>query len=251
MQHMLKENIGLISARSNKSSHMDHFFLTDKIMETKCGESTTQSCLFPLYLYPNSENKGLFKNVGAIHELPLPNREPNINPKILDLFKPEQIFYYIYAVLYANIYREKYAEFLKSDFSRIPFTHDKSMFKEMAKLGEELAAIHLLKSPHLDKTFSKFEISGDNVVKKVQYTGGNVFINDSQYFSNIPTEVWEYQIGGYQVMAKWLKDRKGRALSLDDIRHYIRVAKALQLTIEMQNKIDKTYPQIEKKLIDF
>jgi type I restriction-modification system DNA methylase subunit len=265
MQHMLKENLGLISARSNKSNHMDHFFVTDKIMETKCGESTTQSCLFPLYFYSNNEKKGLFENI---------NRAPNIDPKILNLFKreglkpsptSEQIFYYIYGVLYSNVYRKKYAEFLKSDFPRIPFTKDHKLFIEMAKFGEELAAIHLLKSPLLDKTFSKFEISGDNVVKKVQYSSvgaglapapkdnsipkGNVFINDSQYFSNIPTEVWEYQIGGYQVMAKWLKDRKGRALSLDDIRHYIRVAKALQLTIEMQNKIDKIYPQIEIKLL--
>jgi hypothetical protein len=85
---------------------------------------------------------------------------------------------------------------------------------------------------------------------KTDIKTGNVFINDSQYFSNIPQEVWEYQIGGYQVMAKWLKDRKGRALSLDDIHHYIRVAKALQLTIEIQNKIDKIYPQIGNKPLE-
>jgi predicted helicase len=262
MPNMLKDNLGIITARSNKSNHMDHFFVTDKIMETKCGESTTQSCLFPLYRYSNNDKKGLFENI---------NREPNINSKLFDMFvgeglkpspTPEQIFYYIYAILYSNIYRNKYSDFLKSDFPRIPFTSDKNMFKEMVKLGEELAAIHLLKSPHLDKTFSKFEISGDNVVKKIQYScvgagssrpnsGGNVFINDSQYFSCIPSAVWEYQIGGYQVMAKWLKDRKGRALSLDDIRHYIRIAKALQLTIEIQLKIDKIYPQIEKKVILF
>ena len=265
MQHMENENLGLISSRVNRQASLGYFFITKGITDFHILDNAKDSTsIFPLYIYPKLKEKMLFNSneLVQIHQ-------PNINPKILDLFKqegsspsPEQIFYYIYAVLYANIYREKYAEFLKSDFPRIPFTGDQKLFKDMAKIGEELAAIHLLKSPHLDKTFSKFEISGDNAVKKVQYsavgagssrpnTGGNVFINDSQYFSNIPPAVWEYQIGGYQVMAKWLKDRKGRALSFDDIRHYIRVAKALHLTIEMQNKIDKIYPQIEKKLFNF
>jgi len=282
MQHMLKENISLCFMRQVSIDNIySHFFISSNIIDNRTffsSKGIIQQA--PLYLYPEKEKKVLFDNTV---------RQANINSKILNLFvregfkpspTPEQIFYYIYAVLYSNIYRNKYGEFLKSDFPRIPFTGDKSLFKETAKLGEELAAIHLLKSPHLDKTFSKFEISGNNVVKKVQYSSvraeqkspanlttrglspllksplltplsGNVFINDSQYFSNIQPAVWEYQIGGYQVMAKWLKDRKGRALSLDDIRHYIRVAKALQLTIEIQNKIDKIYPQIEKKLIDF
>ncbi|HUU04597.1 MAG TPA: type ISP restriction/modification enzyme [Patescibacteria group bacterium] len=276
MRNMLKENISLCFMRQVSIDNIySHFFVSSNIIDNRTFYSSKGIIQqAPLYLYPEKEKKTLFNDTG---------RQPNIDPKIFDMivregFKtvptPEQIFYYIYAVLYANIYRKKYAEFLKSDFPRIPFTGDKSLFKEMAKLGEELAAIHLLKSPQLDKTISKFEISGDNVVKKVQYclTGtkqgspatstrglsplldiktGNVFINDSQYFSNIPPDVWEYQIGGYQVMAKWLKDRKGRALSLDDIHHYIRVAKALQLTSEIQIKIDKIYPQIEKNVIVF
>jgi len=267
MRNMLESNIGLITNRQ-VNENFRHSLCSNIIINdcTVSLETRERSYFFPLFLYQDQNKKRLFEGN---------NRTPNIDPKIFDMFDredikpsptPEQIFYYIYAVLYANIYRKKYAEFLKSDFPRIPFTGDKNIFKEMAKLGEELAAIHLLKSPQLDKIFSKFEISGDNVVKKVQYclTGakkestrglsplltqlsGNVFINDSQYFSNIPPEVWEYQIGGYQVMAKWLKDRKGRALSLDDIRHYIHVTKALQLTMEMQNKIDKIYLQIEKK----
>jgi predicted helicase len=210
------------------------------------------------------------------------NRQPNINPDILNILKeglinqtptPEQIFYYIYAVLYSNIYREKYAEFLKIDFPRIPFTSNYDLFIELGKLGQELAEIHLMKSDQLNNTFSRFEISGDNTVKKVEYVpdegvqnfeplpeinrnkkiqkSGKVFINKTQYFSDIDKNIWEYQIGGYQVMHKWLKDRKERVLTLEDIQVYIKIAKALQLTIEYQKKIDKLYPKIEKKLIDF
>jgi hypothetical protein len=106
----------------------------------------------------------------------------------------------------------------------------------------------------LEQTFSRFEKSGDNTVKKVVFAGDEkrVYINDVQYFSNINKEIWEYQVGGYQVMQKWLKDRKSRVLSLEDIQHYIiKIAGALQLTIQYQQQIDDLYPRIEESLIDF
>ncbi|MCK4764156.1 MAG: hypothetical protein KAW12_18295 [Candidatus Aminicenantes bacterium] len=108
-----------------------------------------------------------------------------------------------------------------------------------------------MNSKELNGTFSRFEVSGNDTVKKVAYKEADkrVYINDSQYFSNIPPEIWEYQISGYQVMQKWLKDRKKRVLTLEEIQHYIRVAKALELTIRYQEKIDSLYPEIEKKLI--
>lgn len=108
-----------------------------------------------------------------------------------------------------------------------------------------------MKSDQLNNTFSRFEISGNNTVKKVEYKEDekHVSINGNQYFSNIKKEIWEYQIGGYQVMHKWLKDRKERVLTLEDIQLYIKIAKALQLTIEFQKKIDKLYLKVEKKLI--
>jgi hypothetical protein len=121
----------------------------------------------------------------------------------------------------------------------------------MGKLGQQLADIHLMKSSELSQTFSRFEISGNNLIKKVKYKENekNVYINDSQYFSNIDKEIWEYQIGGYQVMEKWLKDRKKRHLSLEDIQHYIKIARGLQLTIQYQQKIDEIYDEVEKNLI--
>ena len=164
---------------------------------------------------------------------------------------PEEIFYYIYAVLYSTIYREKYVEFLRIDFPRIPFTKNYDLFSELAKMGQQLAEIHLMKSRELNQTFSRFEIKGDNLVKKVKYneTEKRVYINDTQYFSNIDEELWEYHVGGYQVLDKWLKDRKKRKLALEDIRHYIRVTRALQLTIQYQEQIDEIYPGVEENLL--
>ncbi|HLP48921.1 MAG TPA: type ISP restriction/modification enzyme, partial [Candidatus Kapabacteria bacterium] len=97
-------------------------------------------------------------------------------------------------------------------------------------------------------TFSRFEKSGPNHVEKIKYSDNNVYINKEQYFSNISPEIWETRIGGYQVMDKWLKDRKGQALSLHDIHHYIRIAGALELTRQYQQKIDRLYLQIEESL---
>ena len=270
---MLKKNIGIIFQRGTSSAHtMNLPFITSQIIDqgSLYPANRALSYLAPLYIHYPTKIKLLFDNINN------QKFESNMNPEIFKILNdsfinktltPEQIFYYIYAVLYSNIYREKYAEFLKIDFPRIPFTKNYDLFIKLGKLGKELADIHLMKSPQLNKTFSRFEVSGDNVVKKVEYvpvgaglaparkknskTNGNVFINKTQYFSNIDKNIWEYQIGGYQVMHKWLKDRKGRTLTLEDIQHYIKITKALQLTIEYQKKIDKLYPKVEKNLVDF
>jgi len=259
MLHMLKENIGLLTCRQQNKVGFFHSFICNNIVESCVVSNKTKEInyLFPLYIYTEKNKNDLFSNIENKKI-----KQPNINPDILNILKqglinqtptPEQIFYYIYAVLYSNIYREKYAEFLKIDFPRIPFTSNYDLFIELGKLGQELADIHLMKSDQLNNTFSRFEISGNNAVKKVEYKEDekHVSINDTQYFSNIDKNIWEYQIGGYQVMHKWLKDRKGRALTLEDIQLYIKIAKALQLTIEYQKKIDKLYPKVEKNLIEF
>lgn len=186
-------------------------------------------------------------------------KKPNLSAEIIDslskAFKktpsPEDIFYYIYAVLYSEIYRTKYAEFLKIDFPRAPFTKDYKLFKKMTECGNWLVDLHLLKSPELDSPIARFQGKGDNKVEKIKYGQGKVYLNNDQYFEGILSEVWQYQIGGYQVCDKWLKDRKGRILSLDDIRHYCKVVTAIKKTIEIQKKIDNLYPEIEKGTIEF
>jgi predicted helicase len=190
--------------------------------------------------------------------------QPNIHPNIFNLLRqiagfdplpsPGQIFYYIYAVLFSTIYRETYVEHLRIDFPRVPFTSDYDLFNEVARLGRRLAAIHLMKSPELESTLSKFPVSGDNLVKTPLFKpsageDGRVYINGHQYFSNISPDTWEYEICGYQVMAKWLKHRKGKILSCKDMEYYIKIARCLQLTIQYQQEIDRLYPSIEKSLI--
>ncbi|MEW6654182.1 MAG: type ISP restriction/modification enzyme, partial [Bacteroidota bacterium] len=158
---------------------------------------------------------------------------------------PEEIFYYIYAMLYSNTYRTKYAEFLKIDFPRVPFTRDYKIFTNLGKLGNQLADLHLLKSKELDKTISKFPVDGNNKVEKPKYENEKVWINKEQFFDGIKEEVWLYQIGGYQICEKWLKDRKGRTLTLEEIQTYCKIVSALSKTLEVQSEIDKYYESVE------
>jgi predicted helicase len=253
MEDMFKKNIGLIfHKREELQISYSHFLISSNIVEHGCLSSKTTCYLSPFYIHNGIE--GLYKNdwENAI--------DYNLDKKITKIvfkglkdpgIKPEAIFYYVYAVVYSTYYREKYSEYLRMDFPRIPFTSDYELFLEMEKLGHNLADLHLMTSPLLNQTFSRFEIAGDNIIKKVAYNEEEkrVYIDDNQYFSNIDQDIWEYQIGGYQVMGKWLKDRKKRVLSLPEIEHYIKIARALQLTIQYQEKIDELYPGIEENLI--
>jgi len=251
MRHMLKENLALIfHKREELDIPYSHFLVTDQIVEHGCLSSKTTCYLTPFYLYP----KELFSDTKK-----LGRREPNISTKLFvvltETYKkapnPEDIFHYIYAVLYSNIYRTKYAEFLKIDFPRVPFTKDYKLFSKVVELGKRLVDLHLLKSPDLSSPIAKFQGKGDNKVDKILYHNYRIYINSSQYFEGVKPEVWEYQIGGYQVCSKWLKDRKGRTLSLDEIKHYCQIATALSKTIEIQKEIDKIYPKVEEKIIEF
>ena len=169
---------------------------------------------------------------------------------------PEEIFHYVYAVLYAPAYREKYAEFLRMDFPRVPFTSDAALFSELAALGARLTALHLLKSPELDSPACRFDGEGDSHIAKgkkvgLHYKPGEhrVYINSTQYFAPVPEAVWTYKVGGYQVCEKWLKDRQERRLEVDDIRTYCRIVTALKLTLDIQQEINALYPQAESKTV--
>ncbi len=233
MENFIKgENYGLVTARSNKSGRPDHFFISKFMTEAKTGESSTQSCLMPLYRYEPT--------MGAVEQ-----RVPNLDPKIYAVIKktvadvsPENLFDYIYAVLHAPAYRERYAEFLKSDFPRIPYPANAKTFHALAAKGGELRALHLLESPLLDKTGVTYPVSGDNVVEKPRFDAGRVYINAEQYFDGISNTAWDFYIGGYQPAQKWLKDRKGRTLTLDDITHYRRVIKSLTETTRIMAEIN-------------
>ncbi|MHB8581051.1 MAG: type ISP restriction/modification enzyme [Ignavibacteriaceae bacterium] len=251
MRHMLEENIGIITVRQVAEGKFNHINITTNIIESRITLSNKGiAYLFPLFLYSSTDKKDLFSE----HESG--EKKPNIKPELFEELKknykkevaPEEIFYYIYGVLYSNTYRTKYAEFLKIDFPRVPFTKDYKLFIQLGKLGKQLSDLHLLKSKELDNTISRFPIDGSKKVERPNYEDEKVWINKEQYFNNVKEEVWEYQIGGYQVCDKWLKDRKGRVLTLDEILTYCKIVTALSKTIELQNEIDKYFENIEKTI---
>ncbi len=153
-------------------------------------------------------------------------------------FGPEDLFNYIYAVLHNPTYRTRYADFLKYDFPRVPFTKDTGLFWQLALLGQKLASLHLLEDSELDDFSITFSGDGDNIVEYAKYESGKVKINNNQYFEGISQEVWDFMVGGYQVASKWLKDRKGRVLSHEDRLTYVKIMTALEKTITIMKQID-------------
>jgi len=255
MHHMMKENLAICVGRAGQVVGLEKpwnivfcsEFIEDFNLFYRGGNVN-----FPLYLY--SDKGDMFSHEEA------QERRPNLDPKLLESLAeaygkesmPLDIFHYIYGVLYSSIYRNKYAEFLKIDFPRVPFGKDYELFSRTGKYGKQLVDLHLLKSAELDNPIARFQGGGDNHVEKPRYNEERkrVYINDGQYFEGIDKEAWEYQIGGYQVLDKWLKDRKGRKLSLEDIKHYCQVVTALKKTIEVQQEIDSLYPHIERETIN-
>lgn len=287
LKHLITgENLGLITVRQVAEESFNHSLITDKLVDTRVTFSSRGAgYLFPLYLYPEAEN-GNGKSKGGStmmmvfdDEVAYTERRPNINKEFYTLLEntyssddskssdesetrtptPEQILYYTYAVLYAPAYRQTYAEFLKSDFPRVPFTKDYELFNELAELGKQITELHLMKSDKLNNPIAKFQGSGSNVIGKSKKVGRNyhpeeerVYINkEEQYFEGIPEEVWEYQVGGYQVLDKWLYDRRERKLSNEEIQHYCKVATALAHTITLQKKIDELYAGVEKDVVQW
>jgi predicted helicase len=158
---------------------------------------------------------------------------------------PEVIFNFAYAVFYSPTYRVRYAEFLKIDFPRLPPTKNHKLFEALAKIGAELIALHLMDSPKLAKFRTNYIGGSRPEVEKISWTQSTVWIDKAQTtgFRGVPEAVWNFQIGGYQVCEKWLKDRKGRALTKDDINHYQAIVVALSETIRLMTEIDEVIGQ--------
>jgi predicted helicase len=255
MRHILEENIAICFVRQYSGNvTYSHFIVSEYMVDNRTFFSSKGIIqLAPLYLYPDEKNKNLFNHT-QIEKVS--NITPLIFEKLSECYNkkltPEEILYYIYGIFYSNIYRETYAEFLKIDFPRVPFTSDYDLFIKMGKLGKELSALHLLKSLELDSPIAKYQGSGDNDrIEKVIYKANEqrIYINKEKYFEGVTPEVWNYHIGGYQILRKYLKDRKDRMM--DDAPRYCRIVTALYKTIEIQKQIDNIYPEIEKNLVRF
>jgi predicted helicase len=219
-------------------------------METKCGERTTQSSIFPLFLYQSKSNQINIQNETE--------RMPNLKTSIVNQFatslkipfsvemdektsrfSPYDVFDYIYGVFHSPRYRKEYKEFIKLDFPKIPYPKDPKSFWNLVKLGNELRHLHLLESSKLDSSNSIFPIKGDNKIEKIKYDECKVFINQEQFFEEVSEVAWNFFIGGYQPAQKWLKDRKGRILTDEDIIHYQKIIVALTETDRLMKEIDK------------
>ena len=257
MQHLHHTtNLAICVCRIVKSPAWQHALVTDKITE-KCYISNTTSesgHVFPLYLYPNPEELGVSTErslnfqpafLTAFSEaLALPQTAPFNLPEGVS---PEEILAYIYAILYSPTYRERYYEFLKYDFPRIPLPQDIAQFRTLAALGQRLIDAHLLKDVSRLQVaptrrgvpaLHRFEGEGDGVVSRLRYADGKVWINPTQHFTDVPEEVWEYEIGAYQVCEKWLKDRKGEELGRAELQQYRAILVAIAETLAVMTEID-------------
>lgn len=272
MQHMFNPNIALLCFRRIRETIDLPFFIATGLIDKTIMSSKDNATVFPLYLYPKEGD--MFATT---------ERTPNLSNDFIkdveqqlgltfvpdgtgDLSQtigPEDIFHYIYAVFHNPTYRQRYAEFLKIDFPRVPLTSDKELFVALVAKGAALVDLHLLRLPgtggvggaggaavlqNPQQQGIDAPLPGDNIVDKVHYVApqdeqsGRVYFNKVQYFAGIEPATWSMQIGGYQPLEKWLKDRKGRTLGFEDIQHYRRIVVALREMRRLMNEIDALIP---------
>ncbi len=279
MGNLLKENIALLSCRQQSTFDFQHVFVSKSIVDmcTVSLQTKETTYVFPLYLYPDTTTDGLFAqqqrqpnlNMDIVQQIAkglglafVPEREggsgvcfANQHEGMQDAYKqsfaPIDLLDYIYAVLHSPSYRERYKEFLKIDFPRVPYPPSAGKFWQLVRLGGELRQLHLLESPKVEQYLTQYPVDGDNRVTKPRFEPtdrvtsshpvsivGRVYINDTQYFDLVPEVAWSFYIGGYQPAQKWLKDRKERVLGFEDILHYQKIIVALAETGRVMREID-------------
>jgi predicted helicase len=294
MRHMLgRGNVALITGRSSQvigSAEWDIVSCTNGLVDTNLYRRGG-NIVFPLYLFPDAADRldqprGLF-DISSWPE-DKSGSMPNLAPwfvadieKRLGLcfvsheggdlahsFGPEDILHYAYAVFHSHNYRDRYAEFLKTDYPRLPLTSNRELFARLVGLGADLVAAHLLADDYraaswnqaggqspLQQPITTFVARATGTTmgafsKRTCYKEGRVYLDTSQrsrssYFEGVPEDVWNFHIGGYQVCHKWLYDRRGkrgqpgRTLTEDDIAHYQRIVVALKETIRLMEEIDE------------
>jgi predicted helicase len=267
-----KDNLCLNTVRQTRMESWQHAVVSNAPAPAVYVELKDGSSLFPLYLYPIAK-ESLFDDDEPT-ETPS-GRRPNLAAEfvsdiearigleyvadgkgdLVKTFGPEDVFGYIYAVFHSPTYRSRYGDFLRLDFPRVPLTSNEKLFRKLSSLGDELVTLHLMQmTPSI---ITRYPVTGDNTVKKVTYSPpssiedkglffeadgekreGRIWINSEQYFEGVPPEVWAFHVGGYQVCQKWLKDRKGRKLTYDDLTHYQHIISALAKTISLMTQID-------------
>lgn len=299
-RHLLSDNLALLTSRNIDVERVyDQFFCTNRIVQHHTLSIKEVNYALPLYAYPDPNFDQRLET--SPYELSEKGRRPNIAPDFVadvkdclnlqfvtegrgdlaNTFGPEDVFHYAYAIFHSPTYRERYAEFLKIDFPRLPLTNDLLLFNKLAQLGADLVALHLHEddyaaaswnlegeeSPLANPGVTFVEGTDGRAVGKFSHNNylpplsdgllpvpGRVYLDSSKkagisFFEGVAEEVWNFQIGGYQVMHKWLYDRRakgkepGRVLTDEDIRHYPRIAAALRETIRLMTEIDQAIEQ--------
>lgn len=252
MRHMLQgSNLGLVTTKRCQAN--PGAFIANSLIAHKSFSAYDINYLFPLYVWPENTPAEIESNrvpnfdpafVKAVREELGIEYVPQGAGDLTEVFGPEDVFHYIYSVLHSPEYRRRYADFLKSDFPRIPLTGNQDLFASLVKLGQRVAALHLMDCEGANPP--AFPHTGSNRVDKLRYAPpspekepGRVWINRDQCFEGVPTTTWEFTIGGYRPAEKWLKDRKNRVLSYNDITHYRRICAALAETRQIMQRIDQ------------
>ena len=258
---MKKDNLGLIVSRQLSTFDFQHVLCTNFITDMCSISAQTKECsyLLPLYIYDEGSidtdkltnlDETIWRTIenwvkfGQARK-PLTANEQNgllgfdAEPEQPHFLQPEDIFDYIYGVLHSPAYRAKYKEFLKVDFPRIPYPKNADEFEHFRSFGHMLRELHLMHN--IPESAVLFPEGGSMVVERVNYEDGRVYINDKQFFDHVPQVAWEMYIGGYQPAQKWLKDRKGRTLSSDDVEHYRKIIFVLSETANLMQQIDEPY----------
>ena len=235
LHHLLSpKNIGLVIGRQGQvvgKMQWNLVFITKGIVDFNA-YYRGGGCTFPLFLV--KDNMGLEELIPNFNKSVLSQIEQFIE----DTVDPYELLDYIYAVLHSSSYRERYKEFLKVDFPRIPYPTTAEEYHRLSAIGSQLRKLHLMEEVPVTK-HAQFNTAGSNVVDKPEYKDGCVWINKEQCFEDVPETAWNFYIGGYQPAQKWLKDRKGRELTFDDIAHYRKIVSVLEETDRLMKEIDK------------
>lgn len=233
MKHLVNNGLSMVILRQVKAGNTyQHALVSRGIVESTYVSNKTSEIgyVLPLYLKQEDNQESANLNKEIIEQI-----EKNIGK-----VTPEDIFNYIYAILYCHKYREKYKDLLKKDFPRIPYPTDKEKFTKLVKLGLELQRLHLLESYKINDYITTYPITGSDIIEKnPEFKNGNIYINYQQYFGNVSKSVWEFYVGSYQPAQKWLKDRKGQTLTNEDLEHYQKIIMSLVETIKVMDKIEE------------
>lgn len=253
-----RDNLGLLVTKAVRDPQYNHVFCTKNISEVifLSGTTATNTINIPLYLY--SEDTNIFKagETGNVETPRIPNINLTLARRIAEAvggvyypvaeyetregdirLTPEEIFDYVYACLHSPSYRQKYSEFLKQDFPRVPYPESKDEFARLAVLGARLRTLHLLTSEEIVLRKANFPVTGSNTVEKIEWKDSKVYINTTQYWTGVSKDVFDFYIGGYQPAQKYLKDRKGKVLINAELENYEKMIGALTATIEIMQEI--------------